>query len=226
MKKIFLLIIITFSISISSQKIGLVESYNPIFKHAHLKGIPNAKLQKVEDLEYNIKPYMDSIFSKSNLSITRINDFELSVFDKFDPIYENKKIEKQLYEYCKSNNLDGLIILKPYGNDKGKNILTETLKGNLDYGLISYESAKKSMMYYNNIIILYYLVKENKLLYPVRKRSEYIFYPLNPIRFDEVVFNLEDKTLTKKQFYSDKFLSNFKNRFKLNLEQTINEVKK
>jgi hypothetical protein len=190
-KTIFTLLIFFQTFFHYSQKIGIIESYNPNFKHAHLKGFFNMKLNSVEDLNYNIKPFIDSLFVENKITPIKIENFDTILFEDSDAINNNNKIEKNLEIMCKENNYEAIIIVKNLGNKHNKlNLLASDLNPELDFGLVSFENPKKSLFYYNNIIFLYYTIANNKLKYTIRKRRESLFYDLNPIRFEEIVFSV------------------------------------
>lgn len=221
-KTLFFLLMFLQTFFIYSQKIGVIESYNPNFKHAHLKGFFNMKLYSVEDLNYNIKPFIDSLFIEN-----KIKPFRIENFDDFNAIYSSKKIEQDLEKICKENNYEAIIIIKNLGNKDNKlNLLASDLNPELDFGLVSFENPNKSLFYYNNIIFLYYTLNNKILKYPIKKGNEVLFYKLNPIRFDEIVFNPSDKRLLNKNKISKTFLDDLKNRLKLNFKQMIDDMKK
>ena len=173
MRKILILTILLLQTHfLSAQKIGVIESYDPNLKHAHLKGLFDLKFYSVEDLNYNIKPFIDSLYTENQIKPNQIENFDLKIFENFDPIYGNRKIEENLKNFCELQNYDALIIIKKFGNKQNKyNLIASELDTKLDFGLVTFENTKKSLFYYNNLIFLYYTPKNNKLTYPARKRS-------------------------------------------------------
>lgn len=204
-----------------SQKIGIIESYNPHFKHAHLKGFINMKLFSVEDLNYNIKPFIDSLFIENKITAYKVENFDFKSYNSSNKLMED--IEK----ICEENNFETIIIIKNLGDKNNKNsVLATDLNPDLDFGIVSFENPKKSLFYYNNIVFLYYIRDNKKIEYPIRKKKESLFYELNPIKFDEIVFNPSDKTLLNKDKISNDFLIDLKNRLKLNFKQMIEDIEK
>lgn len=217
---LFILIFIQ-SFFIYSQKIGVIESYNPNFKHAHLKGFINMTLNSVEDLNYNIKPFIDSLFIENQITPNKIEKYA-----DFDEIYSDRKIKENLEKLCQENNYEALIIIKSFGTKDNKlNLLAVDLNPELDFGIVSFENPKKNLFYYNNIIFMYYTAKNKKLNYPTKSGSEAIFYKLNPIKFNETVYNTSDKSLVNKNEVSSNFLHDLKNRLKVNFSQMIENIK-
>jgi hypothetical protein len=226
-KKCLILFFFSQTILLFSQKIGIAESYNSNFKHAHLKGMFNMTIDKVEDLEYNIKPFIDSLLAQKNIDVAEISNIDWPLIDKFSAKYGNREIENYLYGLCEKENYDSIIIIKSFGNkDNKNNLLANDLYPELDYGIVSFENPKKSVFYYNNIIFLYYSKKDDKLQYPVLKRNENLFYDLNPIKFDEIVFDMETKKLVKTNRFKNQFLKDYKTRLLLNLDKIISQIKK
>lgn len=226
-KKCLILFFVSQTILLFSQKIGIAESYNSNFKHAHLKGMFNMTIDKVEDLEYNIKPFIDSLLAQKNIDVAEISNIDWPLIDKFSAKYGNRKIENYLYGLCEKENYDSIIIIKSFGNkDNKNNLLANDLYPELDYGTVSFENPKKSIFYYNNIIFLYYSKKNDKLQYPVLKGNENLFFDLNPIKFDEIVFDMETKKLVKTNRFKNQFLKDYKTRLQLNLDKIISQIKK
>jgi len=226
-KKFLVLFFVCQTILLFSQKIGIAESYNSSFKHAHLKGMFNMTIDKVEELDYNIKPFIDSLFAQKNIDLAEISNFDWPLIDKFSAKYGNREIENYLYGLCEKENFDSIIIIKSFGNKENKNnILANDLYPELDYGIVSFENPKKSVFYYNNIIFLYYSKNDNKLRYPVLKKNENLFYDLNPIKFDEIVFDMETKKLVKTIPFKNQFLKDYKTRLQLNIDKVISQIKK
>lgn len=227
MKKTIVLIFLFLQICFyKCQKIGVYESYNPELKHAHLNGFFNAKLLNIEDLNYNIKPFFDSLFIENKIAATRLTDFNISILDNFDPIYGNKKIEKQLEEYCKSKNIDALIIIKSHNIYHSLNPLKNTFNNDLDFGILTHKSSNNEVLYYNNIILLYYTIKKKKLLYPVRKKSENLFYPLTSIKQNSDIYDITTNRLINPDLQTKLFLTNFKNRLQLNFNKILEDIQK
>ena len=101
-KKLFsLLVLLSTSIflNIFAQKVGIVENYNSELKHAHLKGFWNYHALNIENLGYNISPYIDSLGQESKLDLKKLDNFDFSELNYFDSRYGNKRIEKKLNEY-------------------------------------------------------------------------------------------------------------------------------
>ena len=68
----------------------------PNLKHIHLKGMWNYHPEKVEDLDYDLSPFIDSLFIERNIKYSEYNDFDFEIFLKPNT---TKRIEKKLYEY-------------------------------------------------------------------------------------------------------------------------------
>ncbi len=226
MKKISFLIILFNSIFIFSQTTAVIESYNSSLKHAHLKGFINMKLNYVEDLNYDIKPYIDSLFIEKSITYKKLTNIDFKIFENFSPKYGNGKIEKYLSQLCDEGNFDSVIIIKAFGDKNNKyNILASDLSPDLDFGIVSFENPKNKIMYYNNIIFLYYSKKEGKLKYPISGKKENLFYDLNPIKFEDVVFDASTKNLIDANTKKNSFLIDLKNRLKLNFNKMIESLK-
>lgn len=185
------------------------------------------KLNSIEDLDYNIKPFIDSLFLENKIMVDKVSDFNIENLEYFSAKYGNGKIEKYLNDVCEKGNYDALIIIKSFGNKNNRNyILATDLNPELDFGIVSFENPQRKIFYYNNIIFLYYIKKNGKLLYPIRKRNENLFYDLTPIKFDNIVYDINDKKLLNKKLVVHDFLKDLHNRLKLNFEQMTEELKK
>lgn len=227
MNKIISIVLVLCSVTFFSQKIGYIEAFNPALKHAHLKGITNMKLNTVEDLSYDIRPYIDSLFIENKINILKLNDFDESILSKFSPQYGNAQIESHLKGLCEKNNLDGILIFKSFGNKtNGNNMLATALYPELDFGVVSFENPKKSLFFYNNIMMLFYSKKEGKLRYPSLKKSDNLMYTPYPVKFDYTLYNENDKYLVKKNEVKEMFLKDFKMRLRLNSNKAISELRK
>ena len=227
-KKLFsLLVLLSTSIflNIFAQKVGVVENYNSELKHAHLKGFWNYHALNIENLGYNISPYIDSLGQESKLDLKKLDNFDFSELNYFDSRYGNKRIEKKLNEYCKQNGIEALIIIRSQNMYHTLDPLKNTFGNDFDFGILSHKGNKKMMRYYNNIQFLYYIVKTDKLEYPITPRKESLIYPEKPIKVDYQVYDEESKTLNNKEKNKTEFLKDFKTRLKANYSIIVEKIK-
>lgn len=227
MRKILLLAIIIGWNFLQAQKIGLVEAYDDRMKYVHIENAWSAKIVRVQELDYSLKPFIDSLFMKEKISPILLEDFELSWLDYFDPIYGNRRIEKQLKIYCEEKGLDAIIIIKPNNVYKALDSLRKNLIYTSDYGLLTYGWAKNNVFYHSNLFLLYYIVKEDKLLYPVRNSKEDLFYNnYKKIKLDVAIFDDNIKQLTNPEEVKYSFIKDYEKRIELNFKDVIEKIKK
>ena len=78
MKK-YIIILLLFNISLNAQKIGVVEKFKSNLQHAHASLVIGENTKVVEDLNYDIKPHIDSIFMNKNIQFEKIENFDFSI---------------------------------------------------------------------------------------------------------------------------------------------------
>ncbi|MDY3530276.1 hypothetical protein PG593_10875 [Riemerella anatipestifer] len=226
MKKIFLLILI-FLITISNgQKLGIVAKYDSELKHIHLKGGYNYDVLNIENLHYDIKPFIDSLIIDNNLINNEINDFDFSILYDYVPEQPNKKIKEYLKNYCLSKDFNALFIIRSNNLFNSLNPLKTTYKYNFDYGILTMKGKKKQYVYYNNIDFLYYVLEDNRLTYPVMKRDLRLSFPLIPKKSSETVYDENDLTLNDSKNIKVDFLNELKKKIKANFDHIITKISK
>ena len=103
--------------------------------------------EKVEDLDYDLSPFIDSLFIERNIKYSEYNDFDFEIFLKPNT---TKRIEKKLYEYCKEKNLDAIIILLE-GNYYHSLDPLKGMHGMYSYAILTHKNSKKYIQYANRI---------------------------------------------------------------------------
>ena len=146
MRKFFLILVFQFYF-VFPQNIGVVRNFDPNLKHIHLKGMCNYHPEKVEYLDYDLSPFIDSLFIERNIKYSEYNDFDFEIFLKPNT---TKRIEKKLYEYCKEKNLDAIIILLE-GNYYHSLDPLKGMHGMYSYAILTHKNSKKYIQYANRI---------------------------------------------------------------------------
>lgn len=228
MRKILLLAIIIGWNFLQAQKIGFIEAYDTKIKmkYVHIENAWSANIVCVQELDYSIKPFINSFFMKEKISPTMLEDFDVSWLDYWNPRYRNRGIEKKLKTYCEEKGLDAVIIIKSNNVYSTLDSVRKNLIYTSDYGLLTYGWAKNNVFYYSNLFLLYYTVKEDKLLYPVRNNKEDMLYNhYRNIKLDTAVFDKGSKQLTNSEEVKDYFIKDYEMRIELNFKDVIDKIK-
>lgn len=220
-----------------SQKIGLVENYNPILKHAHLKknNSLNFEVKKNENLEYDISPYIDSLFQISNVETIKYDDFDFSVFEKIVSKYPtasinfpNKKIISALNQFCINKKINYLIIIDRHDIYTAFSPYGKTFDETFDFGITTHDGTKKRIYFYNKLRIMYYNFKTGKLemAFSGFKNDGLVNSEWKSVKFDTNTFDPTTKNLTQPKESQSLFLEEYKNRFKVEFERMTEKLNK
>ena len=238
--KLFSIVIIALLIQTNllfAQKIGFIESYNPILKHAHLKNYTATKfdVKHTENLEYNISPYIDSLFQENNINVTKYSDFNFSVFEKISSNYPtastnfpNKKIISALNQFCINKRIDYLIIIDRNDNYTAFNPFKNTFDDTFDFGITTQKKKKKRIYFYNKLRIMYYNLKTGKLemAFSGFKNDGLLHSEWKSAKFETNSFDLKTKNLTQPKESQSLFLDEYKKRLKIEFERMSEKLKK
>ena len=228
MKK-YIIILLLFNISLNAQKIGIVEKFKSNLQHAHASLVIGENTKVVEDLNYDIKPHIDSIFMNKNIQFEKIENFDFSIINGYNGVHLNwnKEIEEKLKKFCLDNGIDGLILLFSVNDPKYSIQPNRTLyKQNFDFGIITSGGIKKQLYFFNNLKILYYTVKSNRLNYPILKRDESLSITQNFKKYDEFVIDTKTKKLLNPEKVKKDFLKDFFYRIDASFNEVFREIKK
>ena len=219
-----------------AQKIGLVENYNPIMKHAHLKSnVFDLEVKNIEDLDYNISPYIDSLFLENNINTTKFNDFGFSIFQKIfikSQIYinllSNKNTLSTLNQYSKSKNIDYLIIIDRHNIYSEHDPLGTTFSDNFDFGITTHNGRKKRIYFYNSIRLMYYDLKNDKLYHTfsgLGKNKGLTKGEWKSVKFDKETFDNSNSLVLLKENQA-LFLKDYKVHFKFEFDKMVEKLNK
>ncbi|MGV0994401.1 hypothetical protein [Empedobacter falsenii] len=238
--KLFSIVIIALFIQTNllfAQKIGFIESYNPILKHAHLKNYTATKfdVKHTENLEYNISPFIDSLFQENNINVIKYNDFNFSVFEKISPNYStastnfpNKKIISALNQFCINKKIDYLIIIDRHDIYTAFDPFKNTFDDTYDFGITTHDGTKKRIYFYNKLRMMYYNFKTGKLemAFSGFKNDGLVNSEWKSVKFDTNTFDPTTKNLTQPKESQYLFLEEYKNRFKIEFERMAEKLNK
>ena len=219
MRKFFLILVFQFYF-VFPQNIGVVRNFDPNLKHIHLKGMWNYHPEKVEDLDYDLSPFIDSLFIERNIKYSEYNDFDFEIFLKPNT---TKRIEKKLYEYCKEKNLDAIIILLE-GNYYHSLDPLKGMHGMYSYAILTHKNSKKYIQYANRISPIYYTMKSKVVKYPLESRKNGMSFPLKAFKIGKQAFDEETNTLLDREEQKKLFLDDFHRRIRINFQRIFDDI--
>ena len=225
--KIFLIVLIINFSNFYSQKIGVIQNFNPNIKHAHLKGGYNYKTISVEDLNYNILSDIDSIFIQNKIEPQIITDFDFTKLNNFDPYYTNKNrgIEADLRQYCIEKKLDALIIMKSNNVYHSLDPLKTVNNDGYNIAILTKDNSKRALAYYSNIQLLYYKLKTNKIDYPIVKVQRPNYFLGFTIKTKDPAFDPDSFNLINPSEHLKNFLAIYKQMLQIYISEIITKIK-
>ena len=207
------------------QNIGLASNFNTSLKHAHLTGTWNYKVESIDDLNYDISKYVDSLFLEKKVIPVKTNDFDFKILSYYVPSNTNKSIAAKLFEYCDKKNLDAIIIFYKNNYYPSLSPFKNMYYDDIDYGILSYKHAEYRLFYYTNVSFIYYIKKTNKLEIPNVKIDDPNYFNGKMIKNDSITFDKNLK-LNNAQEKIKQFLPIYKNLFKSYVFKILEEIHK
>ncbi|MEJ8597575.1 hypothetical protein JSO62_02535 [Riemerella anatipestifer] len=198
------IIFILSSVTIYSQKIGIVSNVNPTMGYVFLKGAFKVVPVYQENLHFNILNFLEEYLKKENYSYEFSDSFDFSKLEDLNLKYINKKEIKYINEYCEKYGYDKILILRK--NTNNTNYHGGYMYGindlNSNFGIAALSSSKKRAFLFTNFLFYTFHKGDNDF-------KNIFGYVFTNHKFEESIYDENMKLVNQSTILY--FLSEYKN---------------
>ena len=156
MKKALKILLLFLSVSIYSQKIGVVYDINPQMGYVYMKGAFKAVPVLQENVDFNFIMFLEEYLQKRNINYELKNDFDFSKLENLNLKFSNKKEIEYVNKYSEDNGFDKILIVRRNTNYDNAALVLGIDTFDYDFGIGTQSLSKRNAFLFTNFLIFPY----------------------------------------------------------------------